>query len=149
MVDDAFIPIFAIFVGLVVAALAIRSGQRQRIAKLRYELYVKMLESGRVTKEEMEEMLHGIGGEGRGPSRRGAEGAAGGPFIRLLVGVGWLGLMTALGLLVASFVTVTSDSDEFQIAAAIVGAVSLGFIGLPIGIRELAGSGSRSRGEAR
>jgi len=148
MVDGAFVPIFAIFVGLVVAAIAIRSGQQQRIAKLRYDLYVKMLDSGRVTKEEMEEMLHGVGGASRRRPRE--DSAPHGSFARLLVAVGWLGLMTAFGLFIASrIVTSIDDREPMTLASVIVGAVSLGLVGLPIGIRELTG-GARSReGSAR
>ncbi|HET6203280.1 MAG TPA: hypothetical protein VFI25_10815 [Planctomycetota bacterium] len=127
---------------VVVVMTAIRAAQRTRLAKLRHDLYVRMLESGKVTKEEMAEMLHGIGGDSRG-RRTGEERERVGGFFGFLVGVGWIGVMVGIGLGIAGAVTGGTDQTGFFIAAAIVGTASLGLVGLPIGLRELAGRGTR------
>ena len=143
MASTEFTLILFVFSALTVLSfVAICALRKNRIAKLRHDLYVKMLETGKVSKEEMEEMLHGIGGEGS--RRRRWEGEADRPsgFFRFLVGVGWIGLMVAFGLGIAGLLMAGPDRTGILIAAAIVGAVSFGLVGLPIGLRELAGRGT-------
>jgi hypothetical protein len=135
----------AISASCVIGIVAIRAQHRARIARLRHDLYLKMLESGKVSKEEMEEMLHGIGGGSRAIRAAPAENAPVGGFFRFVVGIGWLGVMTAIGLLVGSMFADSGDRSGMALAAAIVGAVSLGLVGLPIGLRELTGRGAGSQ----
>ena len=123
------------------AFVAICALRKNRVAKLRHDLYVKMLETGNVSKEEMEEMLHGIGAEGSRRWRAEGEPERPSGFFRFLVAVGWIGLMVAFGLGIAGFLTAGPDRTGMLIAAAIVGAASFGLVGLPIGLRELAGRG--------
>ena len=146
--DVSLIAICGIVFGWAVVAIGIRAKTEEQVARLRHDLYVKMLESGKVTKEEMEEMLHGVGQGTRPGPRESAARASSCGFFRFLVAVGWLGLLTALGLFVASRFAADSIRSNMAIASAIVGAVALGLIGLPIALRELAGPRGGPAGSA-
>ncbi len=132
--------LFLMIVGVaVVLTVGLIAWRKVQVARLRHDLYVKMLERGNVSKEEMEQMLHGVGAERSRPRPAPASNVRVGGFFGFLVGVGWMGVMVAAGLGLAGLAVNGSDSTGFFIAAAIVGTVSFGLVGLPVGIRELAG----------
>ncbi len=140
--EEAFL-VFATIVGVVVVlSVGLIAWRRVQVARLRHDLYEKMLERGNVSKEEMEQMLHGVGAERSRPRPAPASNPRVGGFFGFLVGIGWMGVMVAAGLGIAGLAVGTADRQGFFIAAAIVGAVSFGLVGLPIGLRELAGRGS-------
>ncbi|MGH7150734.1 MAG: hypothetical protein ACREIU_08555 [Planctomycetota bacterium] len=145
---EAFL-MFAMIAGVAfVLVVGLVAWRRVQVARLRHDLYVKMLGTGKVTKEEMEEMLHGVGAERSRPRSAPVANQRVGGFIGFLVGVGWMGVMVAAGLGIAGLAVGASDRTGFFIAAAILGAVSFGLVGLPVGLRELAGRGAASQKSA-
>jgi hypothetical protein len=127
------IPIVAMAIGAAIAIVSMVVGaiRKSMAEKSRHDTYARMVASGQVDRQMLEDILRAI--EKRpapGPDRGGA-----GMFLqRLVFLIGWLGIFTGIGLLIVGGV---SGDDDVCLGGGIVLVGGVGLASAPIAWREV------------